>query len=147
MVARNENQPERKRMTQPFSLDDSMLAPIGGAFYPTGYSMVMFPQEAAAVAVGDELEQHAGIDEVLYLAPAAVLAQITPTVSDADNPLPSAGTEGATVRAYSALAREGHHGLLVRTPDAESAERMMQVVRKHDYSIAQRYRALVIEDL
>jgi hypothetical protein len=37
-----------------------------------------------------------------------VLAEISPTVSDADNPLPSAGTEGATVRAYTKLAREGH---------------------------------------
>jgi len=134
---------------QAFSLDDSMLATIGGAFYPTGYSMVMFPNESSAVAVADELATvpEGGFEEVMYLTPAAVLSQIAPTVRDADNPLPSAGTEGATVRAYAALAREGHHGLLVHTPDASSAQLMMDVVRKYDYSIAQRYRPLVIEDL
>ena len=72
---------------------------------------------------------------------------ITPTVSNADDPLPSAGTEGATVRAYTKLAKEGHHALLVKTPNEESAERMMEIVRRGPCSIAQRYRMLVIEDL
>ncbi|MDM0075965.1 hypothetical protein QTH90_16290 [Variovorax sp. J2P1-59] len=130
-----------------FSLDPSMIATIGGTFYPTGYSMVMFPDEATAVSVGTELSTRLDDSEVFLLTPAAILSQITPTVSDADDPLPSAGTEGATVRAYTKLAKEGHHGLLVKTPDEEAAERMMEVVRRGPYSMAQRYRMLVIEDL
>lgn len=130
-----------------FSLDPSMLATLGGAFYPTGYSMVMFPDQATAVAVGNELSTTLEDSEVLLLTPAIILSQITPTVADADNPLPSAGTEGATVRAYTKLAKEGHHGLLVRTPDEHVAEQMMEVVRRGPYSMAQRYRLLVIEDL
>ncbi|WP_444812840.1 hypothetical protein [Variovorax jilinensis] len=130
-----------------FSLDPSMLATIGGTFYPTGYSMVMFPDQATAVSVGTELASTLDGSEVLLVTPAAMFAQITPTVSDNDDPLPSAGTEGATVRAYTKLAKEGHHGLLVKTPDEETAERMMQVVRRSPYSMAQRYRMLVIEDL
>ena len=81
------------------------------------------------------------------LPPATVLAEITPTVKEADNPLPSAGTDGATVRTYTKLAREGHTALLVRTEEQEDAERLMDVVRTVPYSIAQRYRMLVIEDL
>ncbi|RYF64925.1 MAG: hypothetical protein EOO22_23560, partial [Comamonadaceae bacterium] len=81
------------------------------------------------------------------IPPEVVLSQITPTVADADDPLPSAGTEGATVRAYTKLAREGHTALLVKTGDEEVAERMMEVVRTVPYAIAQRYRMLVIEDL
>jgi hypothetical protein len=68
-------------------------------------------------------------------------------VKDADSPLPSAGTDAATVRAYSKLAREGNTALLVATPDREAAERLMAEVRNVPFSIAQRYRTLVIEDL
>ncbi|MDM0105426.1 hypothetical protein QTH97_10815 [Variovorax sp. J22R24] len=134
-------------MLTSFSLDPSMVATIGGAFYPTGYSMVMFPDEATAASVGTELSTRLQDSEVFLLTPATIFSQITPTVSDADDPLPSAGTEGATVRAYTKLAKDGHHALLVKTPDEETAERMMEVVRRAPYSIAQRYRMLVIEDL
>ncbi|MEJ8852300.1 hypothetical protein [Variovorax rhizosphaerae] len=134
-------------MVQPFSLDPSMLSMIGNTFYPTGYSLVMFPDGADANTTGDRLSSEMPESNVFLLEPSTILREITPTVSDADNPLPSAGTEGATVRAYTKLALDGHHGLLVETPDAESAERMMQTVRQVPYSMAQRYRALVIEDL
>ncbi|MDM0045731.1 hypothetical protein QTH91_14670 [Variovorax dokdonensis] len=135
-------------MTQPFSLDDSMLSAIGGAFYPSGYTMLMFPDARTATDAGDALAAAPeGGFEVLSLPPQAILSQITPTASDADEPLPSVGTDAANVRAFTKLAREGHHGLLVRTPDADDAERMMLVVREYPYSIARRYRKLVIEDL
>ena len=131
-----------------FSIDPSMIAAIGGAFYPTGYSVVMFPDAADAQRVGRQLiDNGMGADEVSLMSPAAILTQITPTVSDADDPLPSAGTEGATVRAYTKLAREGQTGLLVKTEDEDAAERLMRVVRTVKYSMAQRYRMLVIEDL
>jgi hypothetical protein len=92
-----------------FSLDPSMRATLGGAFYPTGYSMVMFPKRGRRDRIGHRLiDNGMSGDEVYLLPPQAVLAQITPTVEQADDPLPSAGTEGATVRAYTKLAREGH---------------------------------------
>ena len=131
-----------------FSLDPSMTATIGGAFYPTGHSMVMFPNPDDAKHVGQRLVDKGFSADAIYLIPPDILlTQITPTTSDADNPLPSAGTEGATVRAYTKLARDGHGALLVETEDEEAAERLMEVVRTVPYSIAQRYRMLVIEDL
>ena len=134
-------------MISTFSLDPSMIATIGGTFYPTGYSMVMFPDQATAVSAGTVVSSSLGDSQVFLLSPAAIFSQITPTVENADDPLPSAGTEGATVRAYTRLAKEGHHGLLVETPSEETAQRMMEVVRRFPYSMAQRYRMLVIEDL
>ncbi|MDM0041823.1 hypothetical protein QTH89_00440 [Variovorax sp. J22G21] len=131
-----------------FTLDSHMLATFGGVFYPTGYSMVMFPDRDNAEQVGKQLiASDVSADEVYLVPSATILAEIAPTVSHADDPLPSAGTEGATVRAYAKLAREGHTGLLVKTPDAKVVERMMAVVRTVPYSMAQRYRTLVIEDL
>ena len=132
-----------------FALNNDMISTMGGAFYPTGHSIVMFPSSDDATKVGRMLveKQVVSGDEVYYLPAAQVLSQITPTVAEADNPLPSPGTEGAVVRALTKLAREGHAGLLVKTPDEEAAERVMAVVRTVPYSMAQRYRRLVIEDL
>jgi len=132
-----------------FAMDKEMLSSIGGVFYPTGHSIVMFPDSEDALKIGRALvaRQVATGDEVYVIPSDQVLAQISPTVSDADNPLPSAGPEGAVVRALTQLAREGHAALLVRTPNEDAAEQMMAVVRTVPYSMAQRYRRLVIEDL
>ena len=131
-----------------FHLEPNMLATFGGAFYPTGYSMVMFPDAKDAARVGQQLIE-AGFEAsaVMSVPAAIILSQITPTVSGADDPLPSAGTEGATVRALTELAQKGHAGLLIKTDDEDIADRLMKVVREVPYSMAQRYRALVIEDL
>lgn len=133
---------------QHFTLDPSMTATFGGAFYPKGHSFVMFENADDAKATAQRLiDLGISADDVYLLPPDTVLSQISPTVSDADNPLPSAGTEGATVRAYTKLAREGHHAILVKTDDSADTEQLMEVVRQVPYSIAQRYRMLVIEDL
>ena len=131
-----------------FTLDAHMTAAIGGAFYPTGYSMVMFPNADDANRIGHQLiEKGWSGDDIYLIPPQTVLREIASTIDEADSPLPSAGTDGATVRAYEKLAREGHTGLLVRTKDDAIAERLMAIVRTVPYSIAQRYRRLVIEDL
>ncbi len=139
--------PKRNTM-KPFAIDSKMLATFGGAFYPTGYSMVLFPAADDAASVGRDLMAGGlSADAIFLIPPETILSQITPTVADADNPLPSAGSEGATVRAYTKLAREGHTALLVKTDDEAAAETVMKLVRQVPYSMAQRYRALVIEDL
>lgn len=131
-----------------FQLESKMLAAIGGGFYPTGYSMLMFPDGRNAERVARQLmESDVSADDIYLVPPDIILSEIAPTVSSGDDPLPSAGTEGATARAYIKLAHEGHTGLLVKTPDAKAAERMMAVVRTVPYSMAERYRTLVIEDL
>jgi hypothetical protein len=131
-----------------FVLEPGMRAAIGGAFYPSGYSMIMFPNAEDANRIGHSLVEKGISGDEIYLIPAeTVLAEITPTVSDSDDPLPSAGTDAATVRAYTKLAREGHTALLVKTKNEEEANRLMEEVRTVPYSIAQRYRMLVIEDL
>ena len=131
-----------------FTLDKHMTATLGGAFYPTGYSVVMFPDAQDASRVGHQLiEDGFSGDEVYLIPPHILLEQITPTIHESDSPLPSAGTDAATVRAYTELAREGHTALMVRTKDEATAERLMVHVRQVPYSIAQRYRTLVIEDL
>lgn len=132
-----------------FKLDSHMTSMIGGGFYPTGHSMIMFPSIEDASRIGHELIEQGVVsgDEVYLVSSQEILEQITPTIKGSDYPLPSAGTEAATVRNYTRLAREGHHALLVKTPDEVVAEKVMERVRQVPYSIAERYRRLVIEDL
>lgn len=129
-------------------IKSSMLATIGGAFYPTGHSMIMFPSAEDADSVGHRLIA-SGVsgDEVYFIPAETLLNEIAPTARETDNPLPSAGTDAATVLAFTQLARQGHAALLVRTKDDAAAKRVMAVVRQVPYSMAQRYRTLVIEDL
>jgi len=131
-----------------FTLEPNMRASFGGAFYPTGHSLVMFPSAEDASRIGHRLIEKGIVsgDEVYLMPPETVLAEIAPTVRTSDNPLPSAGTDGATVRAFLKLAQDGHTGLLIRTKDGATAERVMELVRTVPYSIAERYRTLVIED-
>lgn len=132
-----------------FALTPDMLAPLGAAFYPKGHAVLMFETEDKTKEAAQALEQANVVptDAVQYISPAALLSQITPTVSDADEPLPSAGTDAATVRAFTALARKGHAALLVAMPDDEARDAVMAALVDHKPSMAQRYRMLVIEDL
>lgn len=130
-----------------FVLNDSMVN-MSGVFYPTGYAVVMFPSAEDCRATADALSE-AGFssDAVQHLSPATVFKEVSRTDDGTDTPLPSVGTEGATVRTFATLASQGHHGLIVSADSAEDTERMMAVVRRVPFSMAQKYRTLVIEDL
>lgn len=127
-----------------FELTPKMLS-LGGVFYPTGYAFIMFPDVKDATQVAHELE--ADNDGIMLLTPATILEQIGQADDQSDVALPSVGTEGATVRKYVDLAREGHHALMIPVPSREATERIMAVVRQVPFSYAQKYHMLVIEDL
>ncbi|KQP35598.1 hypothetical protein [Pseudorhodoferax sp. Leaf274] len=130
-----------------FELDPDMLT-LAGVFYPTGYVFAMFPSEQDARNIGETLERE-GLSEkpVMLLSPQQILEKVVRTVGSADIPLPSAGTEAATVRQYAALAGQGHWAVMVHAPDADETEAVMRVVRTAPFSFAEKYRRLVIEDL
>lgn len=132
---------------QTFQLTPDMLT-LTGAFYPTGYVFAMFPSEADARKVGGQLErEHLSREPILLLPPQQVLEEIVRTVGGADIPLPSAGTEANTVRQYAERASDGHWALMVHAPDADESEAVMRVLRQAPFSVAEKYRRLVIEDL
>jgi hypothetical protein len=127
-----------------FVLTKKMLT-MGGVFYPTGYAVVMFPSVDDARAVAGELT--AVSDDIMLLSPETVLREIGKVDGNDDTPMPDVGTESATVLKYINLARQGHHALMVRTHDADAAERLMVAARKTPFSYAQRYHMLAMEDL
>lgn len=130
------------------NVDSSMRALIGGAFYPSGHTMVMYATEQQARGSAEKLFANGFTgDDVYFVPPADVLAQIGPTVQHTDEPLPSAGTDGATAREFIERAGQGQYGLLVATPGDAAAARLKTVLDEAGYEIARRYYSLAIEDL
>ncbi|GAB2474135.1 MAG: hypothetical protein ACN6O3_05940 [Comamonas sp.] len=133
---------------QTLTVTSHMRARIGGAFYPTGFSMVMYPTEDAAHGAADRLVD-AGFSaaDIFWVPPSVVLTEIAPTVTASEGLFPSMGSDGPTIREFARLARDGHFGLLVRTGEVEDRNRLSGAIRGTPYAIAQRYASLVIEDL
>lgn len=128
----------------------SDLTTMGGQFYPTGHIVAMFPDSGSAEAAAQGLRDIGIADEGMsHLTPEVMLRDVVRTVGDSGSSiLPPVGTEADTVRRYAQHASQGHHTLLIRTPEeSEEEERLMQVLRQNGVSYAQKYRRLVIEDL
>lgn len=129
-----------------FELSPEMVT-MGGAFYPKGHVFIMFENQADAEQVAREIDGHPGNDSVMLLSPATVLREIGKVDGESKVPLPSVGTEGATVNNYVDLARKGHHALMVKIASDEDAKRVTDAARKASFSYGQRYHLLAIEDL
>ncbi|HSV52855.1 MAG TPA: RNA-binding protein [Burkholderiaceae bacterium] len=133
---------------KPFTLQSRMLT-MRGVFYPTGYIFVMLPKVEHAEKIAHDLHAsgYESQEEMMLLTPEQILDNIGRTVRHDDNPLPSVGTEGATVHEYEQLALQGHCAVMIHAPSAEATQRVMDVVHTVPFSIAEKYRRLVIEDM
>lgn len=132
---------------QHFELDPGMLT-MAGVFYPTGYLFVMLPGEEHVQSVFQALPENAHDEKpTMALTPHEVLEKVVRTVGSADIPLPSVGTEAATIRTYADLASKGHHALMVYAPSADDTEEVMKAVRSAPFACAIKYRKLVIEEM
>jgi hypothetical protein len=130
-----------------FELTPNMLT-MGGTFYPKGYAFIMFPDEVQAKSVALEIGNTSPPgDSTMFLNAATVLREVGKVEGDSDIMLPSVGTEGATVRKYVDLAREGHCALMIKVDSDEETEHVMQSARGASFSYGQRYHLLAMEDL
>jgi len=131
---------------RPFQLDSGMTT-MRGTFYPTGWMVLMFPGEQQARDAAQLLAREGvGEDALMMVSPADVRKHLLGTAGD-DGILPSAGTEGDTVRKFAELAAQGHYGLMVHVPHQEDADRVTALLENAPISYGQRYRKLVIEDV
>ena len=129
-----------------FQLDSDMTT-MRGTFYPTGWMVLMFPGEqqardAARMLAGEGIAE----DAMMFLTPTDVRQHLANAAGD-DKIIPSAGTEGDTVRRIAELSAQGHHGLMVHVPHQEDADRVTGLLKDAPVSYGQRYRKLVIEDV
>lgn len=131
---------------RPFQLSSDMKT-MRGVFYPTGWMVLLFPGEQQARDAARQLAG-AGVaeDRMMVVTPADFRRELAGNEGD-DGILPSAGTEGDTVRKMGELVAQGHHGLFVHAPHQADSDRVMEVLRGAPMSFGQKYRALVIEDV
>ncbi|MCD6077779.1 MAG: hypothetical protein K0R89_1717 [Ramlibacter sp.] len=131
---------------KPFHLDPSMKT-MRGVFYPTGWLVLMFAGEQQARDAARLLsDKGVGEADVLLVTPEDFRRDIVGATGD-DDMLPSAGTEGDTVRKFAGYAREGHYGLMIHAPKGEDSERILELLRGSGIVYGQKYRHLVIEDV
>lgn len=131
---------------KPFALESNMLT-MRGVFYPTGYLFAMFPTREAAEQVDQALQWRSSEHETMLLTPEDVMGKVVSTVGSADAPLPSAGSEADMARKYAEFASKGHYALMIHAPTEEDGEQVMDAVRTAPFSIAEKYRKLVIQDM
>ena len=129
-----------------FTLAPDMTT-MRGTFYPTGWTVLMFPGEQDAHQAAQLLARSGfDADAMMFLTPADIREHLAGAVGD-DKIAPSAGTEGDTTRNFVELGARGHHGLMVHTPHQEDADRVAELLKDAPISYGQRYRKLVIEDV
>ena len=131
---------------KPFHLDESMKT-MNGVFYPTGWMVLMFPgQQQARDAAKILADEGIPDTDVMMVTPDDFRTQILGRAGD-DDLLPSAGTEGDTVRQFATYAKRGGHALMIHAGEHEDAERIVELLRQSPISYGQLYRKLVIEDI
>ena len=134
-------------LLKPFVLSPEMLT-VFGVFYPTGYIVMMFPHvEQAEQAAHELLSGGYERDALTLLSPETILREIARVDGESDIALPSVGTEGATAQTFIKLAREGQFGLMVHAKSDKDTEAIMVVARRLQFSYAQKYHMLAMEDL
>ena len=131
---------------RPFQLGSDMRT-MRGTFYPTGWMVLLFPGEQQARDAARQLARAGvGEDRMMLMTPQDFQREIAGSAGD-DGLLPSAGTEGDTVRKMAGLVAQGHHGLFVHAPDQEHSDRVMEILGDTQPSFGQKYRKLIIEDI
>ncbi len=129
-----------------FELTPKMVT-MGGVFYPTGFAVLLFPEAGQAQQAADALEAGGfASDAVMLLPPATILRDIGKVDGDKGG-MPSVGTEGHTVDKYVALARQGHHAVMVHAPSDDDTQRVLAAVSALPFTYGQKYHMLAMEDL
>jgi alkanesulfonate monooxygenase SsuD/methylene tetrahydromethanopterin reductase-like flavin-dependent oxidoreductase (luciferase family) len=118
-----------------------------GAFSPTGHVVVCFETDEEASSARQDL-LGAGFEEediLLYTHDEErdEMSRLLDGVSGASG----FGHEVCLMRLYKDLAEHGSGFLIVYTPDRAHCERVVEIAKKHNAKLAEKYGRLVIEDL
>ncbi|WP_428310375.1 hypothetical protein [Hydrocarboniphaga sp.] len=116
-----------------------------GNFYPTHHVLLAFEQKAQADGARDGLRA-AGFDDVREIDDQRMISASQHGL-DTASLIAAMGSSLKMVELHNTLAKEGCHFLLVKAESNEDTEKLMTVVRKGRFRLAQKYKRLVIETL
>ncbi len=116
-----------------------------GNYYPTHHVLIAFEQSEQADVAHQALAE-AGFDQIRQIDD-KTMASASQKGLDSAGLLAAMGASLKMVELHLTLAKEGCHFLVVHAPSDEDTKRLMQVVRRGGFRIAQKYRRFVIETL
>jgi hypothetical protein len=118
-----------------------------GAFYPTGHVVIFFANPADAERAREALLSGGyEEDDILHMSSEDVVSTIErmrPHVSL----LAQFGSETQQMERHYELAKQGCDKLIVYAPTEAESKRAMNVARRFDVKLAEKYHRLVMEDL
>jgi hypothetical protein len=119
-----------------------------GLFYPRGYVVVAF-EDAGEAESARELLIMGGYDpQDVFLSDATTVLEHTKAHLGSANPLAKAlGPEYAAESRHQELAEKGHTFLLAYAPSELDTERLMNVVRRFRFGLAQKYDRFTLQEL
>lgn len=118
-----------------------------GAFYPTGHTVVAFPDLEAAHQVLHELRlQGLAPGDSMELMPEQMAEFAEKNLHEVGF-LAGLGTSVSTLRTFLDAAHHGATFLILATPDDASAERVKEAIHHVSFVLAERYHRLAIETL
>jgi hypothetical protein len=116
-----------------------------GNFYPTHHVLLAFEQKQQADQTRDGLRQ-AGFSEIREIGDRQMV-EASQHGLDTASVIAAMGSSLKMVELHNKLAKEGCHFLLVKAESNEDTEKLMTVVRRNPFRLAQKYKRLVIEML
>jgi hypothetical protein len=116
-----------------------------GNFYPTHHVLLAFEQKQQADTARDGLRA-AGFNEMREIDDREMISASQRGL-DTASLIAAMGSSLKMVELHNKLAKEGCHFLLVKAPSDEDTEKLMTVIRKNPYRLAQKYKRLVIQTL
>lgn len=118
-----------------------------GAFYPMGYVVAAFPGASDAKRVRKDLLT-GGYEErdVLHFEADAMAASLRRNLEGAGL-MAGLGATKSSLRRQLGLAEKGCDFLLVHAPSHEEVDRVMNVVHRVPFRLAQKFHRFAIEDL
>ncbi len=118
-----------------------------GLFYPMGYVIAAFPGAEPAERVRGDLLTGGYDESDVIRVPAQAMARTAGESVENAGFIASFGATKHVMETYRELAREGCDFLLIHAVTEPEVERVMNVVRRAPFRVAQKFHRFAIEDL
>jgi hypothetical protein len=118
-----------------------------GAFYPTGHVVIFFANKGDAERAREALLTGGYEDgEIVILSSGYVASAIENTLPHVSL-LAQLGSETRHMQEHLELAKQGCDKMIVYAPTEHESKQVMNVARRFDLGLAEKYHRLVIEHL
>jgi hypothetical protein len=129
------------------SIAESNIPRSFGAFYPTGHVVIFFANQGDAERAREALLTGGYEDGELVILSSDYVAAAVEDALPHVSLLAQLGSETRHMQEHLELAKQGCDKLIVYAPTEHESKQVMNVARRFDLRLAEKYHRLVIEHL